>query len=757
MSDINYSYTNLTPFKWYVLENFPFIEADFDALTNWQLLCKLGKEMNKIIDSVNTSGNQVETLTTAFNELQNYVTNYFNNLDVQEEINNKLDEMAQDGTLAQIVNQYISNCILTFNTVNDMKSSEYAIKNSVCKTLGYYNANDEGGSYYIISDIQEPYSILLNNGLYANFINPNNNNINVKQFGVIGDGITDDYNNLLLLFNYIKNIGGTIINNSTILLKSSISIDDFTANCNLQGNGSFTFDLTAIAQNGLYIKTTAEFNILGNLKFDFKNQCFNGIHIVSINQLNNCKINGEYRNIRRANTNFSGGNIIYIQGGFNNVEIQAIVENALMATGAGVAGSQGITGISVVTYSENDITYVPKIVKIKNGTIINNIHSEDSSYTFDQDGLRVFGDDNSVLIVENGVIISDCAGRWVKTQTGYSDISGSYYANNYFPVVCGIGVQFGRCNIHNCNFFNNINQDFSNFGTCMINFATNPNIDSTAPTDSSFIHDINYFVNNAGNRIRKFLILSGRENHVLSNVYVSNINVNGPLYSFAQISSYNINRQNDLTNVNFENINLLSLVNRFVELTKSPSFSNSTFLNLAFNNIYVKSQNEVDLVYIYTENCYANIKSYINCKGFKSYNTSQNIFTDSNEEQYITPKNYIDMINFKQNNSLLVESSNSALAQTGETIVVPYQQTIAINTPGRINTKNCIVMAICANNKAFGLFSCYNGELGELGNNINMSTSGDSGVIVAFNEDKQITFTNNLSSSNILLDVFIFA
>ena len=34
MSDnINFDYKNLSPFKWFVLENFPFIEADFDAFT----------------------------------------------------------------------------------------------------------------------------------------------------------------------------------------------------------------------------------------------------------------------------------------------------------------------------------------------------------------------------------------------------------------------------------------------------------------------------------------------------------------------------------------------------------------------------------------------------------------------------------------------------------------------------------------------------------------------------------------------------
>lgn len=114
MNDVNFTYKNLTPFKWYVLENFPFIEADFDALTNWQLFCKLGREMNKIIDSTNMTGDQVEKLTNAFIELQQYVDNFFDNLNIQNEINNKLDQMAEDGTLAEIINEHI------FGELNDL-------------------------------------------------------------------------------------------------------------------------------------------------------------------------------------------------------------------------------------------------------------------------------------------------------------------------------------------------------------------------------------------------------------------------------------------------------------------------------------------------------------------------------------------------------------------------------------------------------------------------------------------------------------
>lgn len=103
----NFNYKNLCPFKWFVLQNFPFIEADFDAITNYQLYCKVVEYLNKVIEDTNKIGNQVEDLTNAFIELQNYVNDYFENLDLQEEIDNKLDEMVEDGTLAEIINQEI--------------------------------------------------------------------------------------------------------------------------------------------------------------------------------------------------------------------------------------------------------------------------------------------------------------------------------------------------------------------------------------------------------------------------------------------------------------------------------------------------------------------------------------------------------------------------------------------------------------------------------------------------------------------------
>lgn len=92
----NFDYKRLHPFKWYILENFPFLEDSIDVLTNYQLFCKLGEMYNKEVDAINTLGIQVEGLT-----------DWFDNLDVQDEINNKLDAMVEDGTLEEIINQEI--------------------------------------------------------------------------------------------------------------------------------------------------------------------------------------------------------------------------------------------------------------------------------------------------------------------------------------------------------------------------------------------------------------------------------------------------------------------------------------------------------------------------------------------------------------------------------------------------------------------------------------------------------------------------
>ena len=246
-----FEYKKLTPFKWFVLENFPFIEADFDALTDWQLFCKIGKEINKIINSENTLGTQIENITNAFIELQNYVNDYFDNLDVQDEIDNKLNEMVTDGTLQEIITKYLNTqAIFCYDTVNDMKQATNLINGSYAKTLGYHSINDGGGAVYIIqntSALEDGGIITLNNGLQAHL--NYNNKINVKCFGAYGDNTNDDTQAFKNAINFCKNnnIINLFIPQGLYLLSDSFKID-FPLNIN--GEYSQYQELRENSRNG---------------------------------------------------------------------------------------------------------------------------------------------------------------------------------------------------------------------------------------------------------------------------------------------------------------------------------------------------------------------------------------------------------------------------------------------------------------------------------------------------------------------------
>ena len=166
-------FIKLTPFKLQVLQSFPFIDADFDALTNYELLCK-------VVEYLNITTENVNLLDDNFKELYNYVNTYFDNLDVQEEVNNKLDEMAESGELAEIINLYInSNAVMSFNSVSDMIASDILQNGSTCKTLGKTTFNDGYGRFYKITEIEsanpdgETIINLGHDNLYAVLINEN--------------------------------------------------------------------------------------------------------------------------------------------------------------------------------------------------------------------------------------------------------------------------------------------------------------------------------------------------------------------------------------------------------------------------------------------------------------------------------------------------------------------------------------------------------------------------------------------------------
>ena len=137
-----------------LFSNFPY--SDFENINLDWIIRKVKEYLAK-----------VDVLEIDFNDLKDYVTNYFNDLDVQEEINNKLDEMAESGQLAEIIAQYLqSESLITFNNIADMVASDKLIDNLTVLCIGANTYNDGISSLYKIrtltsSDIVDGVNIIV--------------------------------------------------------------------------------------------------------------------------------------------------------------------------------------------------------------------------------------------------------------------------------------------------------------------------------------------------------------------------------------------------------------------------------------------------------------------------------------------------------------------------------------------------------------------------------------------------------------------
>ena len=333
---------SLPPFKkmCVTIGNLP--TSFMESMSYYEALCWMYNYLDKtVIPAINTEGEAITELQTAFTTLKSYVDSYFENLDVQEEINNKLDDMAESGELTDIIAQYLGLAgVLAFNTVADMKAAENLVNGSITKTLGYSVLNDKGGAFYKIRTITNDDVIdektkisLHDNSLIAVLINNGINNIKIFN----DDIITAIANSSILILNnntYNITVSNTIIksnihiigNNSTINTNSNVGyifnfnnaiIDDvkfIETNIN-DYSKNIIFTGKNITFNNCYLESTVGYsgeieNIIFN-KCEFKNY-YREIHQGS-GTLNNLKVlNCKFSKIQNYSTPYQGNNRILI-------------------------------------------------------------------------------------------------------------------------------------------------------------------------------------------------------------------------------------------------------------------------------------------------------------------------------------------------------------------------------------------------------------------------------------------------------------
>ena len=109
-------FVELKPFRFWCQKVLPLVYDD--SLSYYELLCK-------VVDYLNKTMTDVDLLSNDYVKLKEWINEYFENLDVQTEINNKLDVFASDGTLSNLIKPFITanaNPIFV-NSVSDMKDT----------------------------------------------------------------------------------------------------------------------------------------------------------------------------------------------------------------------------------------------------------------------------------------------------------------------------------------------------------------------------------------------------------------------------------------------------------------------------------------------------------------------------------------------------------------------------------------------------------------------------------------------------------
>ena len=335
-----------SPFKHLVMTLGELPTSFVESMTYYECLAWLVNFIqNTVIPTVNNNAEAVEELQTAFTTLKNFVDTYFDNLDVQDEVDHKLDEMAQDGTLENIIKSYIdTSVVFTFNTLAILREQDLAV-GIVVKTLGYDSIGDNGDAYYKIrtaaGDVDNGGNIIvLNNGNVAELI-VLDRSVTTKQFGCKGDGTTNDTTQFQTLLNFVKNnygngcvikIVGKCLVNPTLQLKGTssnrlsnitfTSIDGGTSaysSADSLSNGILVVhDYTTSRNHGLdldYINGAVIKNIFFKSTETVENgdiplNKLSGVHISNCNstRIEYCNFNGFYTGFHT-----SGSGLLYME------------------------------------------------------------------------------------------------------------------------------------------------------------------------------------------------------------------------------------------------------------------------------------------------------------------------------------------------------------------------------------------------------------------------------------------------------------
>ena len=529
-------------FRNWVLQNFPFLEDDFDAITDYELFCKMVEYMKKSLDKIVEYQDEINEFRT---ELDTY-KNYFDNLDVQEEINNKLDEMAESGELTDIIAQYLGLAgVLAYDTLEDLKEAENIVNGSICKILGRNSYNDQLGCFYRIRTILNT-DVIDNDNIISITNNPTLvgekiKDGNIKYFYINSNDTFDTIQNYLNV-NAPKEIifeKGDYTFTSTFRVNKDTKINLNNANLifnipkwsadweNSHGFFNFKADDEFLGYDGngnieIYNGTITHGNISFCHAYNIKvknitfNECNNdhAIEICAINNMliDNCIFNGcwtDGENIEKECIQFDEAtysnfpffdsedndsydntypkNITIKNCEFKNSETEGYVMNNCIGNDSYIDDSYVENVIIENNYFNNSLNLTMQLYNVKDIIIKNNKFYCNNADALTNEGTHIrLRNQFENVIIEDNIFTSNY--RAIQTAIPDNTKNGLYIRNNIFKDYTNAQSNISLITLLNTNNTHIENNKFNNFIISCIRADRSENASS-----NKYIIDSNLF------------------------------------------------------------------------------------------------------------------------------------------------------------------------------------------------------------------------------------------------------------------------
>lgn len=550
-----------------------------------------GKNVQDTIGNIDidNNGNIAEQLNTLKN----------NKISITEIEDNLISDSANKVLSAKqgkILNDILKKKPYYFNSIADMKA--YNLKVGDCAiTLGYYAPNDGGaGIYKIVNETltDDGGGIHKLNNDYKAVLIVENDTINIKQFGVKGDGITDDSTAIQNALRYKGNENSIIIFNSneTYIISSRLQL----------------FSNTTIDLNNSTIKTTADITIKPDQSL-VESAGYTGIQnlIIKNGTLDGNKI-GIIIALLHAN------NVI-----FENVKfLDCCTRTHIIDMG----GCKNVTikNCEFIGCYINDAQYTfREMVQIDFAGSANMPYWNQTGTVYDNIPTKNVIVDNCKFDIGDGTTYPTAIGTHSTANTNET-LDNIKITNCVFGDFEKANIIFTTVNnlIIDNNVFNNASNIIRRTSDGNL-FKINISGTSSLPSKNIIISN-NKFNNEYDTNIKGILYLSGSEDNVTKNISIYNNIFIGNYSSGSNINSADFIQAKSIININMNNNYIENAKNIFLKLN-DVTVDELNIINNTFKNCrdYWKNVDNTDT----KSNAFVNLENNSIIKNNEYLNTSK--------------------------------------------------------------------------------------------------------------------------------------